>query len=225
MSLSLDPTRTGSTDRGRAPRLAGLAGSLALALAALLLSAVPAAAAPPTLSWGSELGGGQCETGGAPVVDVNYKVVNSVDSGLAGWWASEDYNKQVQLWDQGEGAYCAVVSYLGHFTGVAGQQSPGNTEPLDGSERGTFQGGYRMVITGELLAEPTWPTRGQLGAIDYECTTPVGFNVSCPGSVDWIDQYFEPGYGEGLDWWGWIYHGGRYGTWLNTSDGNSGDIG
>lgn len=200
--------------------------SLAVMLtAALLFFAASAGAAPASLNWGAEVNAGRCETTGSPVVNVNYKVVDSVDSGLAGYWASEDYNKQVQLWDQGGGVYCAVVSYLGHFTGIAGQQSPGNTETLDGNERGAFQGGYDMTITGELLAEPTWPTRGQIGAIDYECTTPVGFIVSCPGSVNWIDQYFEPGYGTAYEWWGWVYHGGRYGTWVNSSDGNAGEIG
>jgi len=192
--------------------------------AALLFFAASAPAAPPGLNWGAEVNAGKCQTKGSPVVNVTHEVVDSVDSGLAGYWASEDYNKRIQLWDQGDGVYCAVVSYLGHFTGVAGQQSPDDTEPLDGSERGSFQGGYRMIITGDLLAEPTWPARGQLGVIDYECTTPVGFAVSCPGSVNWIDQYFDSGYHKEYAWWGWIYHGGRYGVWVNSSDGNAGNI-
>jgi hypothetical protein len=206
-------------------QIAGFTASLALSLtAALLVFAASALAAPPSLNWGTQVNGGQCETHGSPVVNVSYKVVNAVDSGLGGYWASEDYNKHVQLWDEGEGAYCAVVSYQGHFTGVAGQQSPDNTETLSGDESGAFEGGYRMIITGEPLAKPAWSKHGQLGTVDYRCTTPVGFKVSCPGSVDWISQYFGSSYGYEYAWWGWIYHGGRYGTWVNSSDGNAGNI-
>jgi hypothetical protein len=209
-------------NRKHVVQIAGFATSLTVALtAALLLLAAPAMAAPPSLNWGTEVNAGECETTGSPVVNVTHEVVNSVDSGEGGNnWAFEDYNKRIQLWDQGEGVYCAVVSYQGHFTGVAGQQSPGNTEPLDGDEGGTFHGGYRAVISGELLTGPTWPTRGRIGVIDYECD--IGGN--CPGSVNWINQYFQSGYGFEYDWWGWIYHGGRYGTWVNSSDGNAGDI-
>lgn len=206
-------------------QIAGFTASLALSLtAALLALAAPALAAPPSLNWGTEVNAGECETTGSPVVNVTHKVLNSVDSGLAGYWASEDYNKRIQLWDQGDGVYCAVVSYEGHFTGVAGQQSPYNTEPLDGDENGAFQGGYRGIISGNLLAKPTWSTRGRVSTVDYECTSPVGFKVDCPGSVNWVDQYFQPGYKFSYDWWGWIYHGGRHGTWVNSSDGNAGDI-
>jgi hypothetical protein len=212
-------------NRKQAVQIVGLATSLTLALtAALLLLAATALAAPAGLNWGTQVNAGQCATHGSPVVDVNYKVVAAVDSGFGGYWASEDYNKRAQVWDEGKGVYCAVVSYHGQFTGVAGQQSPDNTEALSGNERGTFQGGYRAEITGELLTKPTWPTHGQVGTIDYECTTPVGFKVSCPGSVDWISQYFDSSYGFEYDWWGWIYHGGRYGTWVNSSDGNAGNI-
>jgi len=209
-------------NRKNAPRLMQLVTTLAVMLAAsLLLFAAPALAAPPTLNWGSQVNAGQCQTAGRPVVNVMYEVTDSVDSGVAGNnWAFENYNKQIQLWDQGGGVYCAVVSYLGHFAGVSGEQSPGNTEPLDGDERGTFQGGYRGTITGDLLGEAAWPVRGRVGAIDYECD--IGGN--CPGEVSWISQYFQPGAGFKYDWWGWVYHGGRYGTWVNSSDGNAGDI-
>jgi hypothetical protein len=203
-------------------QIAGFTVSLALALTvALLVFAASALAAPPNVNWGTQVNAGECATTGSPVVNVTHKVVNSVDSGVGGNnWAFEDYNKRIQVWDQGGGAYCAVVSYLGHFTGVAGQQSPGNTAPLDGDEDGTFQGGYRAVITGDLLVEPTWPTRGRIGVIDYGCD--IGGN--CPGAVSWVDQYFQASSKFKYAWWGWIYHGGRHGTWVNSSDGNAGDI-
>ncbi len=191
-----------------------------ISVIALVLLATPALAAPPTLNWGPETSAGQCDTKGKPVVNVTHKVVNSVDSGFGGYWAFIDYNRKIQLWDQGDGTYCAVVSYQGQFDAEAGQQSPGNVEPLDGDEDGTFQGGYRATISGDLLDRPTWPTRGNVGVIDHDCT----IAGSCPGNVNWIDQYFEPGYGFSFDWWGWIYRGGQHGTWVNASDGSSGDI-
>lgn len=185
------------------------------------ISAAPAPAAPPALNWGSQVSADQCETTGRPVVNISYEVINSVDSGTGGNnWAFESYDKRIQLWDQGGGVYCAVVGYLGRFFGVSGEQSPGNTEPLDGDERGTFQGGYRATVTGDLLDEAAWPTHGQAGVVDYECD----IDGNCPGSVDWVGQYFQPGAALELVWWGWIYHGGRYGVWVNSSDGNAGDI-
>lgn len=185
-----------------------------------LAFAAPAVAAPAKLSWGAQVNPGSCETHGSPVVNVTHDVDNSVDSGFGGYWAFIDYGRTIQLWDQGDGSYCAVVGYQGRFEAVAGQQSPGNVEPLDGDEDGTFHGGYRALITGELLEEPTWPIRGRIDEIDHECTI-AGI---CPGAVNWVDQYFESGSDFEYEWWGWIYRGGRHGTWVNASEGSSGDI-
>jgi hypothetical protein len=222
VSFRLDPERAAHADRKNARRIIGMATSAAFVLtAALLFLAASAPAAPPTLGWGTEVNPGQCETSGSPIVNVNYKVINSVDSGTAGnYWAFTDYSKRVQLWQQGDDAYCAVVSYQGHFAGEEGQRSPGDTESLDGDEDGTFQGGYRATITGELLADPTWPARGHVGVIDHGCD----ISGACPGRDNWVEEYFGPGYGFEYAWWGWIYHGARHGTWVNSSDGNAGDI-
>jgi hypothetical protein len=189
-------------------------------LVVLLALAGSASAAPAKLDWGKQVNAGACKTKGEPVVNVGFKVVNAVDSGFGGYWAFENYNRRTQLWRMAEDKYCAVVRYQGNFAGVAGQQSPANAESLDGDEVGTFHGGYRAVITGDLLAKPNWPTHGWVGTFDYDCT----ITANCPGSVNWITQYFEPGSGFAYSWWGWIYRGGRYGTWVNSSDGSTGDI-
>lgn len=189
-------------------------------IAALAMLPTPATAAPPQLNWGPQTNASKCRTKGKPTVNVAHKVVNSIDSGFGGYWAFIDYNRQIQAWDQGGGTYCAVVRYQGRFDGEAGQQSPGNVEPLDGDENGVLHGGYRAVITGELLGSPAWPTRGFLGVIDHECT----IAGACPGNVDWVEQYFGPKYGFSFAWWGWIYRGGQHGTWVNASTGSSGDI-
>lgn len=219
MSILFSRDRIVAPKRKNASRVGGLAISLTLTTF-LLFSAASAIAAPPTLNWGAQINGSSCDKSRRPVVNVTHKVINSVDSGTAGnFWAFVNYNKRIRFWDQGDGTYCAVVSYLGKFAGVDGEQSPGNTEPLDGDERGTFQGGYRITITGDLRESATWPTRGRIGVIDYDCD----IAGDCPGSVNWLGQYFQSSSYK-YDWWGWTYKGGRHGTWVNSSDGNAGDI-
>jgi len=178
-------------------------------------------AAPDTLNFGTELNTGQCDKIGKPVVNVVQKVINSIDSGEAGNnWAFDNYNRHIQVWAQTDGTYCAVLHYQGKFDGQAGEESPGNTGILSGDEDGAFEGGYRATITGTLKTTPDWPTRGSLGTFDYDCD----LDGNCPGAIAWFDQYFESGYSYTLDWWGWIYHGGKCGTWVNSSYGNAGDI-
>lgn len=193
--------------------------AIAAALAVLLISAPVLAA--PKLAWQKEVSQTQCDAIGKPVINVQQKVLNDVDSGEAGnYWAFDTAERHIQVWAQSDGTYCAVVSYAGKFDGVAGQTSPGDGGTLSGDEKGTFQGGYRATITGTLLASPLWPARGSVGKTDYQCD----ISGVCPGYVSWIGQYFEPSYGFDYEWWGWIYHGGKYGVWINSVDGNTGDI-
>lgn len=184
------------------------------------LLAAPAFAAPQ-LNHGTQLNSGECNKVGAPVVNVVQKVVNDVDSGEAGNnWAFDNLTRQIKVWKSStQDEYCALVKYEGKFDAQAGQQSPGNTESLTGDEDGTFEGGYRATITGDLLLAPAWSTKGSVGTTDYQCD----IAGNCPGYVSWIDQYFTPGYGFDYEWWGWIYRAGQN-TWVNSVDGNSGDV-
>ncbi|MBI2021677.1 hypothetical protein HYS93_02200 [Candidatus Daviesbacteria bacterium] len=193
--------------------------------AAILLSsslfAGTAFAASEHLNWGSQINVNKCPKVGKPIVNVVQKVVNDIDSGEAGnYWAFDTINRQIQVWATNTpGEYCAEVSYQGKFDGQAGQASPGNTGTLDGSEDGSFQGGYNATITGTLLSTPLWQTRGSVGTTDYQCD----LNGNCPGYVSWVGQYFTPGYGFNYNWWGWIYRNGNH-VWVNSVDGNSGDV-
>lgn len=173
------------------------------------------------LSPGTTLAPARCGETGVVVVNVKEHVVNTVDSGQGGnYWAFDDINRQIQVRDNGDGTYCVVVRNEGDFDAQAGQTSPGNSGVLAGDEDGVFRGGYRATIAGTLKATPDWPTRGSVGTTDYNCD----IGGDCPDYVNWVGQYFEPGYSFNYDWWGWIYMAGNHGTWLNSSDGNSGDI-
>ena len=195
---------------------------IAVVSAAILGSMVATVfAAPITLNWGNEVNPGKCDKVGKPVINVVQKIVNDVDSGLGGYWAFDHTTRHIQVWATNTtDEYCAVVQYEGKFDAQEGQASPGNTGTLDGDEDGAFQGGYRATINGTLKTSPNWATRGSVGTTDYDCD----LTANCPGYVNWVEQYFDGGYSFAYEWWGWIYHAGKHGTWVNSSDGNTGDI-
>lgn len=179
-----------------------------------------------SLNWRREL---SRRTGhGSPTISVTQEVVNDIDSGFHGYWAYDDYRRSIQAWEAGEGTFDAVVTYNGQFDGVAGQNSPGaeGGDALSGDEDGTLHGGYAATITGSLVDDPAWPTRGFVGTTDYEGDVEAGTR---PGAVDWVsDVYFENA-SFAFDWWGWIYRGGRCGTWVNAvgapdGPGSCGDV-
>jgi len=198
----------------------------AVSAAVLLLSNVQATADPSTqLKWGSEVNPGQCTGTGKLVINVNQKIVNDIDSSACGGnWAQDEENRSIQVFQVDADTFCANVRYMGSWVTLAGN-SPG-TQPscttIDEGIEGTFQGGYRATITGSLRETPLmdWKTKGSLGTVDYQCNV----SSSCPGAVNWVQQYFEDGWVFSYAWWGWTYHGGSNGTWVNSVDGNEGNI-
>ncbi len=170
--------------------------------------------------WNKEVNKVKCEAKGNPIINVTQKVVKTVDSGEGGNnWAFDDLNRQIKVYKISENTFCAITDNEGRFDSQAGQTSPGNTGTLTGDEDGSFQGGYRALIVGSLKTTPSAKTSGNLGSINYNCD--LGGN--CPGYLNWVDQYFAPGYAFSYEWWGWEY---KYKSlkWINSSDGNSGDI-
>jgi len=194
-----------------------------IAVLVLLLAVMPvlSVGAEPASNQTAQLNAAQCN-GGKMVINVTYKVMNTVDSGVAGnFWAYDQLNRHIQVWQMGPSTFCAVVEDKGSFLTNAGA-SPGNTD-LDGIAAGitgTIKGGYVMTINEMLVSNPTYQTRGNIGTFDYQCDT-VG---NCPGAVNWIEAYFGPSPSYSYVSWGWTYHGGKNGTWVNSSDGNLGDI-
>lgn len=204
---------------------------LAFSLTFLALPAV--AAPPPHLNWGTRISNTQCDPhqAGPPVININRRVLNSIDSGFGAdiWWAHDDYKQKVTVYAVDGNTWCVVSSFQGRFDAFAGFDTPNDDGHLSGDERGSFQGGYHAVIEGELKPRGDfgWPARGFAGTFDYACDPQASrgaFPPVCPGSVDLFGQYFESGYSLSYEWWGWIYRGGRAGTFVNASDGSVGDI-
>lgn len=190
-----------------------------LAVAAFLLSALPVLASPGSLHLGSkgQLDPKACAAEGKVVINVEEKVLNDADSGFQGnYWAFDSYTRHIKVWQTGPDTWCATVKYEGKFEAVEGQKAPGVSGTIGADVDGNLNGGYRATFTGTLLADPSWPTHGNVGTIDYECD----LNANCPGRVDWVAQYFGPGYTNfDQPWWGWIYKSnGHHGTWLNEID-------
>lgn len=211
------------TRREALGKTAAASGGLVVGGSALVGAATARGNRPCTLNWGRKLNAAACD--GEPVINATQEVVNDIDSGHHGYWAYDDYRRVIQAWEVSTGVYCAVVKYQGSFDGVAGQLSPGKGEaggePLTGAEDGTLQGGYTATIEGTLVSDPRWPLRGFVGTTDYEGDVEAGTR---PGAVDWVsDVYFENS-DFSFDWWGWIYHGGRCGTWVNAIDEDCGDV-
>jgi hypothetical protein len=198
-------------------KLSVVLATMSALLVGLLLLGGQAMAAPsgPHLNWGTNVNPGQCPQGKL-VINVTYKVV-TIDSGEAeNIWADDYANRHLQVWQTGDDTFCALVQDTGHFVTREGR-SPGDSDDIAAGIEGTYQGGLRMTITGAALkTSPDYPTRGRMGTVYY--TEPIG------SVVHWADEYFVSGYSYALDWWGWIYRTPRNGTWVNSSDGNSGDI-
>ncbi len=179
-------------------------------------------------AWGKELSAASCEGKvGGPVINVTQKVTGDADSGFGGYWAHDSYNRHIQVWRTGSktsNTYCALVTYEGTANAVAGQTGPaGGTGVIGEGVSAEMKGGYRTTIfTGTLRSTPLlgWKTKGTIGAIDYGCD----LSGACSDLVNWSEQYFTGLSGFGKDWWGWLYDAGSHGSWLNSIDGNWGDI-
>jgi hypothetical protein len=211
----------------------------AAVIAALSAPSATVFAAPGAhLNWGHQLHATEeaCPSG-RNVLNVVRKIINAVDSGTgdnaAGfpWWADTEYVQQIQVVQTGPDAFCATVKSQGSFESVGGD-SPGCADngtcasaegAVEAGVIGTFQGGMITTFTG-TFSPNGMRTKGSIGTLDASCDplTPEG----CPAPVfsAWLDDYF-PGFTEmELPWWGWVYHAGNNGTWVNKADGNEGDI-
>lgn len=178
-----------------------------------------AKAAPPIDRH--QLNASQC-AGGTLVINVTQDVANDVDSGFHGYWAQDNYTRQVQIWQIDTNTFCAVVRYEGSFETFAAL-SPGAGSPLAAGITGTLTGGYSGTLTNATLkADPDYATSGHIGTFDYGCSQ----SGSCTGRVSLFAEYFDS-YTFGYNYWGWVYRSGHGSTWINAMDvpaADSGDI-
>ena len=191
-------------------------------VAASAMTMSPHASAAPSehLNWGHNLAATEtaCPSGQG-IVNVNQKIINDVDSAVgSGYWAFDEEIRHINVVDLGDGNYCATVQYQGSFETVAGD-SPQNTGEVGDGVVGTFQGGYTATFTATSFT-PSERTKGSIGTFNYACT----IDGVCSGYEDWTTFYFEGVDNFDLPWWGWVYHAGNNGSWVNVSSGNSGDI-
>ena len=202
-------------------RKAWMLGVSALLAAALIIPAAVAAAPPtPGQNWGKYVNASACS--GTLIINVTLSVTNDADSGLASYWAYDNYQRQVQVWQTAPGSFCVVARYEGKFTTVA-TTSPGGTGTVSAGQTGTFAGGYQYTFTGALLSNPSLPTTGNIGTFDYGWDgTQAGAGSLTPFS--WVSTYFSSTTNWTDDFWGWVYQGGSCGTWYNTILGTSGNI-
>ena len=169
-------------------------------------SNVPCAAVPPSTT---------------PAVDATFHVASDPDSGNVGDWATDTFDRHMQIWQAADGSYCARADDSGTFTsyGAPSGISPDSGAALPEVVTGSFTGyTYGTVTGGTLNASAGTPA-------DLDCAGADAATCSAGTIAYWIDNYFGSGatynYGDG---WSWTYDGGVNGTWVDAASGTSGDI-
>lgn len=231
--------------------------------------AVHAAAGDPTyrcLGDGAlvlAVGGPPAGSHAKKVLSITWEAVNDEDSGFAGYWALDTYTSTVNVWllraGPNVGYYYWEHTYSGVFQAPQGALSPGETgttanmvpEPAAGY--GAFSGGDWGYISStlETFTPSTYPTSGNLGAMNYGGTTAdllLGtYGAGQTGATtpySWYTTYFAPAdpsyanliYGDDGNAWGFVYtlnthfqtnpYGGSdsVNQWCNFGAGAYGDI-
>lgn len=184
---------------------------LGVGIAAMVLA--PAAIAAPGLQLDKQdLTAKQCGDHAKQVVNVHFTLQNDPDSGFAGNnWATDTIDRQLRIFQVADG-YCAVVTDHGTFVTLAGT-SPSGASDVTAGVTGELEGGYVTSIASGPL-DGSQPTHGDLGTFDALSSHPSFATYDSNWDVN-------------LAQWGWIYHAGKHGTWLNQDDvaaADSGDI-
>ena len=155
--------------------------------APVLLAALVLAALAPTLGTAAGTKNLGCGAGKV-VLNVRYRVVNDLDTGVRGNnWAFDDYARTVHVWRKSAGRYCAASTYAGTFTTIAGA-SPAGKATIPAGIRGTLKGQSMTTFRGAQRPDAT-PTTGDLGTKDFQCTS-ADKKGDCAGTFDWLSAYF-----------------------------------
>jgi hypothetical protein len=213
--------------------------TIVVIVGALALVSLQASASPGNhLNWGYQLSASEeaCPAGDQ-VLKVVRKVVNTVDSGTGDndyghrWWANSEYVQHIQVVETAPGTFCATLKSQGSFESVGGDgpgcAHNGNCGSPEGRVEpgvvGTFQGGMIQTFTG-TFAPGSLRTKGSIGTLDHGCDVSTAGGCTSPGFSRWQDEYFTSIENLSYVWWGWVYHAGNNGSWVNKTDGNEGNI-
>ena len=196
-------------------------------VAATVLAPVGTAFAQPTHpTAGSFVNAGGVPPGSVLVLNITHKVTNDEDSGNVGYWALDNYNKHVQIWQIPDGTFYVVARYSGTWMTFAGALSPGAGVPQSKDGRGTFDGGYTATFTATGFTSAF----GNIGKFDYGGTKAdvllgtYGAGQTGPTSpFSFLSAYFTGVSGFTYINWGWSYRY-RSQTWNNFDYGTTGDI-
>ncbi|MHB8910784.1 MAG: hypothetical protein ACYDAA_18065 [Syntrophales bacterium] len=197
----------------------------------LLLLGGQALAKPTHSAFGTFVNAGGVPAGSKLVLNVSYKVINDEDSGNVGYWALDNYNKTLQVWQAPDETFYVVARYTGQWQTFAGALSPGLGTIESKDTSGTLQGGYVATFAFSGIINPgDLKANGNIGTYDFGGTKAdillgtYGAGQTGPLSpVSVLDLYF-PGY-TSFNYinWGWTYHYKNQ-SWDNFDTGTTGDI-
>ncbi len=180
-------------------------------------------------NFGKFLNDGNVPRGSKLILNLNLKVKNDEDSGNVGYWALDDYQKHIQVWNESNGTFYSIVRYEGKWRTFAGALSPGNGTNETKNATGTFHGGYVATFNG-VFDPGSQKTHGSLGTKNYNGTVAdilkgkYGNGQTGPATpFDWVSAYFANTTNFTQTEWGWRYSY-RSQTWNNFKSGTSGDI-
>ena len=174
------------------------------------------------------------------VVNSSYTVRNDEDTGFTGYWALDNYVKNLKIWQTGPITYTVNAIYTGTWCTFAGAQSPqsGSTEPKDGC--GMLNGGYDAQLVTYASFNSLAINNGNIGTFNYggskadivkDTYSNQAGNLN--SSFDWINYYFSGAnehnftYNNNGNAWSWTYANSTYpgwDSWVNAGSGSSGDI-
>jgi hypothetical protein len=202
----------------------------ALIVAGLLSVMTPVSFASPSHpASGTFVNDAGVPTGSKLILNIALKVTNDEDSGNVGYWALDDYNKKVQVWQVSDGSFYSVVRYEGKWQTFATALSPGAGLSQANDASGTFEGGYIATFTG-TFAPGNQKTNGFIGSFDFGGSkadillgTYGAGQTGITPTFSYLTAYFSGVSNFAQPNWGWTYQY-RGQVWYNYASGTSGDI-
>jgi hypothetical protein len=181
----------------------------AAVLGLTLWSAAPLAALPKP----------GCPTHKPLIVDATLGAANVDDYGEAGQvWALDTFVERIRVWQVGTNQFCAELHDVGTFVSFAGV-SPGGTGTIEAGVTGTFEGTRYISVAGVL--SPDAPTSGHIGDFDAGCNQQ---GVCANRDYRFVNHLFSRVNTVRFGWFSATYDAGDNGTFVQSTDGNDGDI-